>query len=181
VCGPYIVSLFLLTSSDHTRWDAKGVFGSLLCSAWLDSWEPGSHGPAASKPGSTEMSSSFVSRERGWVLISAREGTNPTEMQSTNRCLVAHSEPTYQCCSQPNHHEVHAPSLVRPYTSKQTHPKLLTSNNHTHAKDDCNLVHSFSLQLLFSSQQREIQLLFELKSYIRNFFLYFRLWHELYR
>jgi hypothetical protein len=102
----------------------KDAFGSLLRSAWLGSWESGSHGPAASKPGSTERRLSFVSREPSWVLISTSEGTDPTEMQSTNRYLAAHGEPTYQWCSQPNHHEVHAPSLVRSYTSKQMRLKI---------------------------------------------------------
>jgi len=43
----------------------QGVFGSLLGTAWLGSREAGSHGPAASEPGSGETRSRFVSREPG--------------------------------------------------------------------------------------------------------------------
>ena len=43
---------------------------------------------------------------------------------SNNLPSVACAEPGSRCCSQPITHRVHAPSLVRPHTSKQTRPQL---------------------------------------------------------
>jgi hypothetical protein len=56
------------------------------------------------------------------VPFSAREGTSSNYDANNQSLYVARGEPAWQCCRQPINRLVHASSLVRPRTGKQTCP-----------------------------------------------------------